>query len=161
KNQVAATISVHRAPHHIVVSADGKREFDANSGSNTVSVIDLERRREIGVAATGEQPWMAEVSPDGGTLVVINRAAGSVSVYTISDLTNQPLQFRESFSGCPGASDVVIAPNSNQEVRSGSKAFITCSAGHQVMAIWLAAAADSWTGQQDSSLQHDHMLTLL
>ena len=42
--------------------------------------------------------------------------------------TNKP---RATFAGCPGASDVVILPDS-------SKAFIPCSAGHQVMVVALA-----------------------
>ena len=47
------------------------------------------------------------------------------------------------------------------EPKSGSKAFVACSGGHQVMVVWLAAAPDSWRGKQDPALQHDHMLALL
>ena len=41
---------------------------------------------------------------------------------------------RAVFDGCPGASDVVILPDS-------SKAFVACSGGHQMMAIALARAS--------------------
>ena len=42
-----------------------------------------------------------------------------------------------------------------------SKAFIACSAGHQVMAVSLAAAPGSWAAKQNPALMTDHMLTLL
>jgi YVTN family beta-propeller protein len=163
-NRVVATIGVHRAPYFVDVSADGKRAYVANSGSNTVSVLDLDKRREIAVAATGEGPGVARVSPDNRTLVVSNRVAGSVSVYTIAEEGREanargpaarvPLVLRAAFPGCAGATDVAILPDS-------TKAFVACSGGHQVMAVWLAAAPESWRGQQDASLQRDHMLALL
>jgi YVTN family beta-propeller protein len=48
----------------------------------------------------------------------------------------------------------VILPDS-------SKAFIACSAGHQVMAVSLAAASGSWPAKQNPALMTDHMLALL
>lgn len=153
-NRVAAIIGVHRTPYFIEVAPDGKRAYVPNSGSNTVSVIDLDKRREIAAVGTGEAPGLARVSPDNRTLVVTNRVAGSVSVYSISESDKQPLQLRAAFPGCAGATDAVILPDS-------TKAFIACSGTHQVMSIWLAAALDSWRGQQDSTLQQDHLLALL
>jgi len=153
-NKITATIGVHRQPYFIDVAADGKRAYVANSGSNTVSVLDLEHHREIAVAATGEQPGVARVAPDMRSLVVTNRASGSVSVYSISDSDTQPLTLRNAYPGCPGATDAVILPDS-------SKAFVACSAANKVMAISLAAAADSWRVKQDSSQLQDHLLALL
>ena len=152
-NTVVATIGVRQRPYFIAVAPDGKRAYVPNSGSNTVSVLDLEARRQVGVAATGEGPGVARVSPDNRTLVVTNQHAGSVSVYSIN-ASGPPLTLRNAFAGCAGATDIAILPDS-------SKAFVACSAGHQVMAIWLGAAADSWRGKQDASLQHDQMLTML
>ena len=154
QNRVVATIGVHRTPYFISVSPDGDRAYVANSGSNTVSVLDLKRRREIGVAATGEAPGLARVSPDNRTVVVSNRVAGSISVYSVEDSETHPLQFREAFPGCPDATDIAILPDS-------TKAFVTCSGSHQVMAVWLGVPADSWRGKQDASLQQDHLLTFL
>jgi YVTN family beta-propeller protein len=162
KNEVAMTIGVHHTPYSLDVSPDGKRAYVANSGSNTVSVVDLDKRREIAVAATGEAPGVVRVAQDNRTLVVSNRVAGSISVYSIhADDAAHPLEFRSSFSGCAGATDVAIVPNSAEDLSSGSKAFVACSGGHSVMVIWLAAAADSYRGKQDSSLLQDHMLCLL
>jgi YVTN family beta-propeller protein len=157
-NRVAATIPVHRLPYFISVDATGHRAYVANSGSNTVSVLDLDRRREIGVAGTGEQPGLARISPDSRTLVVTNRGSGSVSIFSVAPgdapLSTQVLHLRTAFPGCPGATDAVILPDS-------SKAFIACSGGHQVLAISLAAAPDSWAARQDPSFTRDHVLALL
>ena len=158
-NRVAATIPVHRLPRCIAVDAAGKRAYVTNSGSNTVSILDLDRRREIGIAGTGEQPGVVRISPDGRTLVVSNRASGSASLFAIPPSEkNQPaaafLRLRAAFSGCPGAGDVAILPDS-------SKAFVACSAGHRVMTVSLAAAAGTWTAKQNPSLMTDHLLSFL
>jgi YVTN family beta-propeller protein len=152
-NKIVATIGVRQRPYFIAISPDGRRAYVPNSGSNNVSVIDLDGRRQIAVAATGEGPGVARVAPDNRTLVVSNAQAGSVSVYSIN-LSGPPLTLRGAFAGCPGATDIAILPDS-------SKAFVACSGGHQVMAIWLAAAPESWRGRQDASLQRDQMLALL
>ncbi len=171
-NGVAATIPVHKLPFFVDVDASGHRAYVANSGSNSVSVIDLDARREIAVAGTGEQPGLARISPDMRSLVVTNRAGGSVSIFAVEPYSDsaarrilrlparekQPSspvpRLRAVFSGCPGATDAVILPDS-------SKAFVACSSAHQVMVVSLAAAPDSWAAKQDPTLLQDHMLTLL
>jgi YVTN family beta-propeller protein len=125
-NSVAATIPLHKQPLSIDVAADGKLAYIANSGSNTISVIDLIARREVAQIGTGEEPVEAGLSPDGKTLVVPNRRGSSVSII---DVKSQ--RVRAVFEDCPGAANAVILPDS-------SKAFVACSAGHQVMAVMLA-----------------------
>jgi len=163
RNAVVATIGVHRQPYAISVDAVGRRAYVANAGSNSVSVIDLDHRREIAVVGTGEKPGLARISPDMRTLVVTNYGSGSVSVFGVDALPaeasthrtmEQPLHLRAAFPGCPGATDAVILPDS-------SKTFVACSGGHQVMAISLAAASDSWAAKQNPSLTTDHLLALL
>lgn len=127
KNAVVATIPVHQRPYFISVSTDGTRAYVANSGSNNVSVIDLTLRRQIAAIGVGEGPGVAAISPDGNSLVVSNRVGNSVSI--VDAKTDK---VRSVWSGCPGATDIAILPDS-------SKAFIACSGGHQVMAIALAA----------------------
>ncbi|MDP9052577.1 MAG: YncE family protein, partial [Acidobacteriota bacterium] len=61
-NRVVATIQVHKLPYLIDVDAAGHRAYVANSGSNTVSVIDLDHRREIAVAGTGFNKFLARIS---------------------------------------------------------------------------------------------------
>jgi YVTN family beta-propeller protein len=133
-NTVAGAIAVHGQPVSIEIDPKGDRAYVANSGSNTISVIDLKARREIAAIGAGEEPVSARLSPDGRTLVVANRKAGSVSILALPSLLDAAApSVRAVFEGCPGASDAVILPNS-------SKAFVACSAGHQIMAIALARA---------------------
>ena len=158
-NRVVATIFVHRLPRFMAVDALGKRAYVVNSGSNTVSVLDLQRRREIGTVGTGEQPGQVRLAPDGRTLVVSNRASGSVSVFDVAPDGNTGSQvllpkLRAAFPGCPGAADIAVLPDA-------SKAFVACSAGHQVMAVSLAADPGSWAARHNSSLTTDHLLSLL
>ena len=158
-NHIAATIPVHHQPSFISVDPTGHRAFVANKGSNSISVLDLDRRREIAVAGTGEQPGVDRISPDGRSLVVTNRASNSVSVFDVapydSAVTSERApRLRAAFSGCPGASDAVVLPDS-------SKAFIACSGGHQVMAVSLAAAPGSWAAKQNPALMTDRLLTFL
>jgi YVTN family beta-propeller protein len=97
------------------------------------------------------------VTNDNRTLVVSNRVAGSISIYSIFPSNQEPLRFRSTFSGCPGATDVAV----QTDTAGGGKAFVACSGGHQVMVVSLAAAPGSWRATQDPSLLHDALLTLL
>jgi YVTN family beta-propeller protein len=132
-NSVAATIQVHRRPVSIEIAPAGDLAYVANAGSNSISVLDLKARQEIAAIGAGEEPVATRLSPDGKTLVVANRHGNSVSLI---DLPSRKV--RAVFEDCPGASDATILPDS-------SKAFVACSAGHQVMVIALAHAAISAT----------------
>ena len=155
QNAVVGTIGVHRGPTAIAVDADGSRAYVVNRGSNTVSVIDLVARKTIATAAVGERPGGVAMAPDGRSLVVTNEGSGSVSVFGVSKApTGSPLNARATFGGCPGAVSPVILPDS-------SKVFVACSGGHQVMAVGLAAAPDSWAAKQDAGLMTDHALAML
>ncbi len=156
-NQVVATVGVHHTPYFISVAPDGRRAYVANAGANNVSVLDLDTRREIATIAAGEAPGVAQVSPDNRTVVVSNRTAGSISVYSVQDAKGSPLRLRESFSGCPGATDIAFVPEGDLS----TKAFVACSNSHQVMAVWLGVPPDSLRGKQDANLQQDHLLTFL
>ncbi|MDR3741502.1 MAG: beta-propeller fold lactonase family protein [Terracidiphilus sp.] len=132
-NSVAAAIPVHRQPAALALAPEGDLVYVANTASNNVSVLDMKDRREVFAIGTGEEPVAVRVSPDGKTLVVANRRGNSVSLI---DLSGRPQDqtVRSVISGCPGASDVAILPDS-------SKAFVACSEGHQILAISLAHPA--------------------
>jgi YVTN family beta-propeller protein len=127
-NAVVATIPLHRQPVSIDLDAKGNLAYVANSGSNSVSVVDLKARREISRMGAGEEPVAASIAPDGKSLVVANRKANSVTV-----IDPASGNVRAVFGDCPGAAGAVILPDS-------SKVFVRCSAGHQVMVIALARA---------------------
>lgn len=148
-----ATIRVSKRPYFITVSPDGHWGYVANSGANTVSVLDLFKRRQVAVISVGESPGTAAISPDGRTLVVSNRAGGSASII---DATVPPPQMRvrSVWSGCPGATDIAILPDS-------SKAFIACSSGHQVMALQLAHWSHAVPGHPAARTGSDALLAML
>ena len=145
KNAVAATIPVHRQPYFIEVNPAGDTAYVANSGSNSVSILDLKTRREIAVVGTGEGPGLVRIAPDGKSLVVTNRVGNSASILGQGNGPND-WRVRKVIEGCPGATDVVILPDS-------TKAFVACSSGHQVMAIALARAADANSPAQPDALE--------
>ncbi len=158
QNQVAATIPVRRIPSAIAIAPDGRRAFVANSGGNSVSILDLDARRELSTSPTGNTPVALALAPDARSLVTANRISGSVSIFAVAPTAPssnaRPLDLRVTIPGCPGASAVSILPDS-------SKAFIACTAAHQVMAISLAADPGTWAARQNPSLLSDHLLTLL
>jgi YVTN family beta-propeller protein len=135
KNAVVATIPVQKQPYFLDLDAAGDLAYVANSGSNTVSILDLKTRREIAVAGVGEGPGLARISPDGKSLVVTNRIGNSVSILSQSGNAGA-WQTRKVIEGCPGATDALILADS-------SKAFVACSSGHQVMVIALARTGEA------------------
>ena len=62
-NSVVATIPVLRAPVSIEVGQNGKLAWVANSGSNSISILDLVNRHEIARIGTGKEPVEARLSP--------------------------------------------------------------------------------------------------
>ena len=152
KNEVAATIPVRRQPYFLSLDTAGERGYVANAGSNDVSVIDLVQRRQIGVIGVGEKPGKAAISPDGNALVVSNLGSNSVSI-----ADPHTLRVRSVFPGCPGATDMVVSVDS-------TKAFITCSTGHQVMVLGLAQQAvnaGANTGSLTDAAKSDRLLAML
>ena len=152
QNRVAATIALHRNPTAVAVDPAGKRAYVANTGSNTVSVVDLGTRRTVASFAVGERPGGIKVSPDGRTLVVTNAGSGNVQLFALGGAA--PATLRQTFTGCAGAADPVILPNS-------SKTFVACAGGHQVLALGLALAPDDANLKQDANLAQDRVLALL
>ncbi|MGD0831944.1 MAG: hypothetical protein ABR907_13450 [Terracidiphilus sp.] len=152
-NTVAATIAARRQPVAIEIDPTGALAYVANSSSNTVSILDLKARSSIAELAVGAEPVALRVAPDDKTLVVANRKAGSVNIFGLGIPPVAP-RLRQSFDGCPGASDVAILPDS-------SKAFIACSAGHQIMVLRLARAEAHPVGAAASAAQPDKLEALL
>ena len=149
KNQVVATIPLHRQPVSVDIDQTGKLAYVANAGSNSISVLDLKNRREAAQVGVGEGPAAAKLSPDGKTLVVANRQGNSVTV-----MDSAAMYVRSVFEGCPGASDVVVLPDS-------SKTFVSCSGGHQVMAIALARVSQPAGPQQAAAAAQPDKLEAL
>jgi YVTN family beta-propeller protein len=131
-------------PGLVRISADGRTLLVTNRGSGSVSLFAV-----ASYAVPGS-------SSDGGLSSLPNRLPEKLrdKLRTRSQPVETTPRLRAAFSGCPGATDAVIMPDS-------SKAFIACSGGHQVMVVSLAAAPESWEAKQDPTLTADRMLTLL
>ncbi len=56
RSAVSAEIRVGRAPHGVVVSADGKYAYVTNVWDANVSVVDLATRKEIVTVGVGDGP---------------------------------------------------------------------------------------------------------
>ncbi len=151
RNQVAGTIALHRNPTALTIDAQGKRAYVVNTGSNTVSVVDLAARRQLTSSATGDKPSGIRMAPDGRTLVVTTAGSGTVMLFNV---TASGIAARTTIPGCPGATSPVILPDS-------SKTFVACAAGHQVLAISLAADPATWSARQDATLLKDHLVAVL
>jgi YVTN family beta-propeller protein len=85
-------ISVGPHPNDMVESKDGKRLFVANANENTVSVIDLERRKVTEVISSalfpdsppGSTPNSVALSPDNKTLYIANADNNCLALFDIS-----------------------------------------------------------------------------
>jgi YVTN family beta-propeller protein len=164
-NTVAASIPLHRRPVAIDIDPTGTLAYVANAGSNTVSVLELKTRREVAQIQTGEEPIALRVSPDGKTLIVANHRGNSVTIVDLANVSTlaAPIDtvrrpstraVRATILGCPGSSDAVILPDS-------SKAFVSCSAGHQVMVIALARQPDPTKPDAPTAPTTDRLETLM
>jgi YVTN family beta-propeller protein len=71
-------------PHMVAVFADESRAFAANSGSGTVSVIDLETRSVVDAITIGGVPMGFALTADNKTLFASNRTGNGVAVVDTS-----------------------------------------------------------------------------
>jgi len=69
-------------PYALDFSPDGSRIYTTASGNNTVLAIDAQSRAIVARAATGREPVLAHVTPDGKTLLVVNRRDGRSACMT-------------------------------------------------------------------------------
>jgi len=67
-------------PHMVAVSRDERAAYVANCGDATVSVIDLEARKEIKTVSIGGVPMGMALTADGQRLFATNRTADGVAV---------------------------------------------------------------------------------
>jgi YVTN family beta-propeller protein len=80
------SIAVGLAPSHVVVSKDGTRAFVANTGSNSISVIDTATQAVLDTIDVGDQPSGLAVAL-GGRVYVMG-AAGTLRAFETQAGTN-------------------------------------------------------------------------
>ncbi len=152
RNQVAATVPLHRNPTALVVAPGGRRAYVVNTGANTLSTVDLDARRAIASTPTGDKPSGIAIAADARTLVVTNAGDGTILLFNVD--AKGTLNLRTTIPGCPGAVSPRILPDS-------SKTFVACAGTNKVLAVSLAADPASWNARQDANLLHDHLLATL
>src|SRR6266571_5796686 len=81
-NQITAHIPVGPLPYALDFSPDGTKLFTTTSGNDTLLALDVQSRAIIARARTGREPVMAHVTPDGKTVLVVNRRDGSLASMT-------------------------------------------------------------------------------
>ena len=81
-------------PQGQAMSPDGRTLFVANSGGSSISIFDLEQKKNIGSIITGKAPVRLVVSNDGKTLIYAlqeGRSAGIADIATRKELVQIPL----------------------------------------------------------------------
>lgn len=122
----ASIIPVGQSPYGIAITPDGKTAYVSNSGSATVTPIDLVLGKPGIPIPVGQRPQGIAVTPDGTKVLVANSGSNTVTPITVA--TNTP--------GAPisvGVNPTVIAITPN-----GSGAFVTNIGGGSVSQIDVA-----------------------
>ncbi len=78
-----AEIGVGEEPRCVAVHPSGRAAYVTNAISGTVSVVDLERFREVQQIRVGTEPRGCALTPDGSLLYVANHTEGTVSILVI------------------------------------------------------------------------------
>jgi len=85
-NQVAARIPVGAMPYALDFSADGARVYTTASGSDAVMAIDCQSRAIVAHGRTGHEPVLARASPDGKSVLVVNRRDATLGIHDAATL---------------------------------------------------------------------------
>ena len=82
-------------PQGQAMSPDGRTIFVANSGGNSISIFDLEQKKNVGsIVTTGKAPVRLVVSSDGKTLIYAlqeGRAVGFADIASRKELVEIPV----------------------------------------------------------------------
>jgi len=81
------TVAVGKGPNSVAVSQDGTKVYVANSGSNSVSVIDTASGFIAATIGVGSAPYGVAASPDGSSVYVANSSSNTVSVINVATNT--------------------------------------------------------------------------
>ena len=116
---VIATLSVGTAPWGVAFSPDGSRAYVGNSGSDTVSVINVEARTVVASVSTGAgtNPSGIVVTPDGTKVLATLPGADEMAAVTTSTLT-----VTTASAGCTDPLPVTMR-------NDGAAAYVGCVTG--------------------------------
>ena len=106
---IAGSIRAGEAPQGIAFSRDGRYAYVANSGSATMSVIDMTNRAETTAVRVGNKPQKVVLSADGHMAYVTSPLSNTV---TVIDLTTNAVTQNLSVDGGP----IDLAPAGDDQV---------------------------------------------
>ena len=75
---------VDRSPSDLALSADGTFALTANTGSNSVSLVDIKAGRVLAEARAGSAPFCVALARDGKSAVVTNRLADNITLFSVT-----------------------------------------------------------------------------
>jgi len=120
-----------KLPHMVAVTADERQAWTADSGSGTVSVVDLRNRRQRGSIDVGGVPMGIALTPDEKTLLVGTRTNNMVAVV---DAVTNTVKRKLGVAGQP--SRVVVAPD-------GQRAYVSLIESGEVAVIDLSTLLET------------------
>ena len=121
---VTSTIPVGGSPYGVAFTPDGSTAYVTNSGSDTVSVIDVASGTVTSTIPVGSTPRGVAVTPDGSTAYVTNPGSDTVTRIDVAS------GFAPSFSVGSDPYGVAFSPN-------GPYAYVTNSGSDRVTVIYV------------------------
>lgn len=85
-NKIEGEITGFNKLRAISITQDGKTLFAANSGSNTIAVVDIDKRQIINTIKVGKDPYGAALTPDGKYLYSGNLGDNSLSEINVATM---------------------------------------------------------------------------
>lgn len=110
--EIGETVLTGKAPGVMAEcpSAESNYLFIANSRSGEATIIDIETRKVLAVAAVGREPVAIGITPDNQYALVLNRASGDVAVIRIAAIALKRLKSAPLFTMIPvGSGPVSVA----------------------------------------------------
>ncbi|MEQ9086404.1 MAG: InlB B-repeat-containing protein [Pontimonas sp.] len=111
-------LDVEDAPVAVAFVPNGTYAYVANSGSNSVSVIDVAEQKVAAKVTVGDLPSDLAITPDGNYVFVPNKTSGTISVIATADVvavanpaSPGELSASTTVTGFAAADRVAISPS--------------------------------------------------
>ena len=146
---IGPPMSVAIAPDASFALVSGATKLDPADPTKIVpndalTVIDLKSRKVIATLHAGQGASGVSISPDTKLVLVANRAEGTVSIFTISDMRLTPAGKVALGDAKSGPSHVVFTPD-------GKTALVTRDGDNKISVLAIDGAAVTYTGQDISA----------
>ncbi|UHG95129.1 YncE family protein [Pseudomonas sp. 7-41] len=123
--QVKYTIKTGSSPRDLVLFDSGKKLLVANSGNDTVSVIDISKKAKIYDFPITNQPYGVAVAKDNITAMITGWASGDLHIVKLGETSAQHV----------GKIDVGLLPYTVVAPGDGEIAYVATNASHSVVAV--------------------------